>query len=167
MNTPYQIQFEAFNADDFYTEAHAKLYAQFAEDLIAEGNYSIVYKDVAHACYTPITIDEAPTLKCFVLAPLAVLPQHQGKGYATKLMEQAESELDADVIFVLGDPKHYARRFNAKHSVALPVGTGESPDFWFARELTPGALDGVGKSSSSIKGVFANPIMWSNPDDQI
>ncbi len=167
MKTPYQIQFEAFNADDFYTETHAKLYAQFADNLINEGNYSIVYKGVAHACYTPITIDKAPHLKCFVLAPLAVLPEHQGKGYATQLMEQAESELDADVIFVLGDPKHYARRFNAQHNVALPIGSDESPDFWFARELTTDALDGIGQSSSTIKGVFADPIMWSHPDAQI
>jgi len=167
MKTPYEIQFEAFNADSYYTEAHARLYAQFAKDLIDEGNYSILFKGVAHACYTPITIDRAPQLKCFVLAPLAVLPAHQGKGYATQLMEQAESELGADVVFVLGDPKHYARRFNAKHSVALPVGSGETPEFWFAREITPGALNGIGKSSSSIKGVFANPLMWSNPEDQI
>ncbi|CAE6936715.1 hypothetical protein ACOMICROBIO_GDFFDHBD_02943 [Vibrio sp. B1REV9] len=72
-----------------------------------------MYQGVAHACYTPITIDKAPHLKCFVLAPLAVLPENQGKGYATQLMEQAESELNADVILVLGVPKHYARRFDA------------------------------------------------------
>ncbi|MGN2616342.1 hypothetical protein [Aliivibrio fischeri] len=42
-----------------------------------------------------------------------------------------------------------------------------TPDFWFARELTPGALDDIGQSSSTIKGVFADPIMWSHPDEQI
>ncbi len=28
-------------------------------------------------------------------------------------------------------------------------------------------LDGIDQSSSTIKGVFAGPIMWSHPDDQI
>ncbi|MDG3088549.1 hypothetical protein P7F88_21765 [Vibrio hannami] len=71
MNTPYQIQYEAFSkAGGLYDERHAKLYAQFADDLIADGSYSTVYKGVAHACYAPITIDKAPHLKCYVLAPL-------------------------------------------------------------------------------------------------
>lgn len=143
MNTPYHIQYEAFaNAGGLYDERHAKLYAQFADDLITDGSYSIVYQDAAHACYTPITIDKAPHLKCYVLAPLAVLPEFQGKGYATRLMEQAESELDADVIFVMGEPHHYGRRYNTPHQVLPPVKTLAPLECWFARELTPGVLDG-------------------------
>lgn len=36
MNTPYQIQYEAFaKAGGLYDERHAKLYAEFADNLIA------------------------------------------------------------------------------------------------------------------------------------
>ncbi|EKM13815.1 MULTISPECIES: GNAT family N-acetyltransferase [Vibrio] len=168
MNTPYQIQYEAFaKAGGLYDERHAKLYAEFADNLIADGSFSIVYEGVAHACYTPIVIDAAPHLKCYVLAPLAVLPEFQGKGYATRLMEEAEKQLNADVIFVMGDPMHYANRYNTTHSVLLPVPSNAPLDCWFARELTPGALTGVGESTSSIKGPFSDPLMWSHPDEQV
>lgn len=114
-----------------------------------------------------MTIDAAPQLKCYVMAPLAVLPEHQGKGYATALMEAAGQQLDADVIFVLGDPMHYARRYNTPHKVLPPVETLAPLECWFARELTPGALDGVGQSTSTITGPFANPLYWAHPDEQV
>ncbi|MBU2972504.1 GNAT family N-acetyltransferase [Pseudoalteromonas sp. C2R02] len=167
MKTPYQIQFEAFaNAGGLYDERHAKLYGDFANDLIEDGSFSIIYEGVAHACYTPITIDKAPYLKCYVLAPLAVLPEYQRKGYATRLMEEAEKQLDADVIFVMGEPHHYAKRYNASHNVLLPVESEAPLECWFARELTKGALDGVGESSSSITGPYASPFIWSHPSEQ-
>ncbi|MCG9623803.1 GNAT family N-acetyltransferase [Vibrio mediterranei] len=168
MKTPYQIQYEAFAAaGGLYDERHAKLYAEFADNLILDGSYSIVYQDVAHACYTPITIDAAPHLKCYVLAPLAVLPEYQGKGYATRLMEQAESELAADVIFVMGEPFHYGNRYNTPHNVLPPVRTQAPLECWFARELTPNALQGIGESTSSITGPYAEPRMWGHPSEQV
>jgi putative acetyltransferase len=167
MKTPYQIQYEAFvNAGGLYDERHAKLYGNFADDLIEDGSFSIVYEGVAHACYTPITVDAAPHLKCYVLAPLAVIPEYQRKGYATRLMEEAESQLDADVIFVMGEPHHYAKRYNTPHNVLLPVKSEAPLECWFARELTPGALSGVGKSTSSITGPYASPFIWSHPSEQ-
>lgn len=168
MKTPYQIQYEAFAAaGGIYDERHAKLYAELADALIADGSLSIVYEGVAHACYTPITIEKAPQLKCFVLAPISVLPEYQGQGYATKLMDEAEKELNADVIFVLGDPKHYARRYDSAHNVKLPVESNAPVECWFAREFTPGVLRKIGKSESTINGPFAAPVMWREPSEQV
>lgn len=168
MKTPYQIQYEAFAAaGGLYDERHATLYAELADALIAEGSFSIIYEGVAHACYTPITVDAAPHLKCYVLAPLAVLPEWQRKGYATRLMEQAEQQLDADVIFVMGEPHHYANRYSTPHQVLPPVSTQAPLECWFARALTPGALDGIGESTSSISGPYAEPRMWAHPNDQV
>ncbi|KLV04765.1 acetyltransferase [Photobacterium aquae] len=168
MKTPHEIQYEAFAAETaYYTEQHAKLYADFADNLIADNSFSIVYEGVAHACYTPITIDAAPHLKCYILAPLAVLPEYQGQGYATRLMEEAEKQLNADAIFVLGDPKHYSNRYNTPHKVGFPVETQAPVECWFARELTPGTLSELGESTSSISGPFADPLMWKEPSEQI
>jgi putative acetyltransferase len=168
MKTPYQIQFESFAAAGApYDERHAKLYGDLANALIEDGSFSIVYEGVAHACYSPITVDKAPHLKCYVLGPLSVLPAYQGKKYATKLMEEAEKQLDADVIFVMGDPKHYANRYNTPHKVLLPVKSEAPLDCWFARELTQGALDSIDESTSSMTGPFAEPIMWSDPSELV
>jgi len=168
MKTPYQIQYETFvTAGGLYDERHAKLYAEFADDLIADGSFSIIYEGVAHACYTPLTIDAAPHLKCYILAPLAVLPGYQRKGYATKLMEEAEKQLDADVIFVMGDPCHYGKRYNTPHNILPPVPTLAPLECWFARELTPDALTDVGESTSSMIGPYATPTMWSHPSEQV
>ena len=168
MKTPYQIQYEAFLAEGgIYDERHAKLYAELADDLIAEGSYSIVFEGVAHACYTPMTLVNAPHLKCYIMAPLAVLPDFQGQRYATRLMEEAEKHLNADAIFVLGDPVHYATRYNTPHQVAFPVETQAPLECWFAKEFTPGVLAQVGETASSITGAFANPIMWKEPSEQV
>jgi putative acetyltransferase len=168
MKTPYQIQYEAFTAaGGIYDERQGKLYGDLANALIEDGSFSIVYEGVAHACYTPITVDAAPHLKCYVLAPISVLPEHQRKGHATRLMEEAEKQLDADVIFVMGDPKHYANRYNTPHKVLLPVKSEAPLECWFARELTLGALDGIGESASTLTGPFAEPIMWSHPSEQV
>jgi putative acetyltransferase len=101
------------------------------------------------------------------LAPLSVLPAFQRKGYATRLMEKAEQQLDADVIFVMGEPFHYANRYSTPHNVLPPVKTQAPLECWFARELTPGALDGVGPSTSSVTGPYAAPLMWGHPSEQV
>ncbi len=77
MKTPWDIQYEAFlHASGIYTEKHARLYADLAKDLMEDGSFSILYEGVAHACYTPILLEKAPHLTCFILAPLAVLPAY-------------------------------------------------------------------------------------------
>lgn len=75
-------------------------------------------------------------------------------------MEEAVKQLDTDVICVLGEPHHYAKRYNTSHKLLFPVETQSPRDCWFARELTPGALDGIGKSTSSMTGPYADPIKW-------
>ncbi len=82
-------------------------------------------------------------------------------------MEEAEKQLQADAIFVLGDPMHYARRYNTMHKVQFPVETNAPLDCWFTRELTKGILAEVGETSSTITGPFASPIMWKEPSEQV
>lgn len=157
-----KIQYEAFAAaGGIYDERHAKLYADLARDMIDDNSFSIIYKDVAHACYTPMKIDKAPHLKVYVLAPLAVLPEYQRKGYATRLIEEAEKRLDADAIFVMGEPHHYGRRYDARHKIGIPVKSEVPLDVWFAKELTKGCLDGI-VSSSSITGPYSAELMWDH-----
>ncbi|QZT35683.1 GNAT family N-acetyltransferase [Halosquirtibacter xylanolyticus] len=160
------IEFTAFKeAGGLYDERHAKLYANLAIDLIKDGSYSIIYKEVAHACYTPITIDSAPELKCYVLAPLAVLPGFQRQGLASELMDIAERELNPDVVFIAGEKHHYGRRYNAPHKIGIPAESEMPLENWFAKVFTPGILDGI-ESTSSISGPYADPFVWSHPAEQ-
>lgn len=162
----YKIQFTAFRkAGGLYDERHAKLYGDFAIDLMNDGSFSIIYNNVAHACYTPIVIDQAPHLKCYVLAPVSVLPEHQRKGIASKLMDIAEKELQPDAVFVAGEKHHYAKRYNTPHKIGLPVKSEMPLDHWFAKAITKGCLEGI-ESKTSIIGPFSNPIQWSDPSEQ-
>jgi len=162
----YKIQFTSFNeAGGIYDERHAKLYADLAVDMIDDGSYSIIYENVAHACYTPIVIDKAPHLKCYVLAPLAVLPEHQRKGLASKLMQIAEKELKPDVVFIAGEKHHYGRRYNTPHKIGLPVESEMPLDNWFAKALSEDCLNDI-ESKTTITGPYANPKQWSHPSEQ-
>lgn len=162
----YKIQFSAFNeAGGLYDERHAKLYGELAVDMINNGSYSIIYKNVAHACYTPIVIDGASHLKCYVLAPLAVLPEYQRKGFASKLMDIAENELKPDVVFIAGEKHHYARRYNTPHKIGLPVESEMPLENWFAKAFSKNCLEGI-ESKTSISGPYANPKQWSHPSEQ-
>ncbi|XGB68072.1 hypothetical protein L0992_05135 [Vibrio pomeroyi] len=82
-------------------------------------------------------------------------------------MEEAEKQLDADVIFVMGEPFHYGNRYNTPHNVLPPVRTLAPLECWFAKALTPGALDGVGESTSSVTGPYASELMWGHPSEQV
>ena len=166
MNMAYRIEFTAFKeAGGISDERHAKLYADLAVNMIKNGSYSIILEGVAHACYTPIIIDSSPQLKCYVLAPLAVLPAHQGMRLATRLMEIAEEELKPDVVFIAGEKHHYGRRYNTPHKIGIPAESEMPLENWFARELTSGCLDGI-VSTSSITGPYADPFVWDHPSEQ-
>ena len=156
------LHLEAFSAEPLYGPEEARTIADLAETLIAEGQASFTLERegtvVAHACYTPLRLVEAPQIKAYVMAPLAVLPAWQRQGLATELMHRAEEALDADAIFVLGNPLHYARRFSTPHQVSPPQPT-DNAACWFARALKPGVLDDL-KSASQIEGALNNPALW-------
>ncbi|WP_298445498.1 hypothetical protein [uncultured Ferrimonas sp.] len=44
----------------------------------------------------------------------------------------------------------------------------ETPlECWFARNLIPGALDGVDESTSAITGPYSTPRIWVQPSDPV
>lgn len=82
-------------------------------------------------------------------------------------MDTAEKELDVDVIFIMGEIHHYAKRYNTPHQVLPPVRTLAPLENWFARELTLGALGDVSESTSSVAGPYAESNMWGHPSEQV
>jgi len=102
---------------------------------------------VGHVFVSPVTLDTEPGARDLGgLAPVGVLPAHQGRGVGGALVRAA---LDASrragfrAVFLLGDPAWYAR-FGFAPAAALGFADGDGdPGAAFQQvELEPGALAG-------------------------
>jgi putative acetyltransferase len=84
-------------------------------------------------------------VEALALAPLAVVPKHQGRGIGSRLTEASLAtcrEAGHRIVIVLGHPDYYARfGFSTKRAERLRS-RYSGPSF-MALELIPGALDGV------------------------
>ncbi len=103
---------------------------------------------VGHILFSRIAIvsdaDEVPAL---ALAPMAVLPEYQGRGIGSALVRHglsACSLLGHGIVLVLGHADYYPR-FGfvpaRPHGIVPPFTVGDP--YFMVRELIPGALEGV------------------------
>ncbi len=96
--------------------------------------------------YWPIEIGDgrAPAL---LLGPLAVDPDQRGRGIALRLMElslEKAAELGHRIVVLVGDEPYYARAgFSAASARALRMPGPVDRTRLLARELVPGALNGI------------------------
>jgi putative acetyltransferase len=109
--------------------------------LVAEVDAEVV----GHVFFSPVTI-ESPSAAPPVagLAPVAVDPEHQGRGAGSKLVRAGLRRCPARgwrAVFVVGDPAYYSRFGFVR---AAPMGFTYDERFdpvLQVIELTPGALD--------------------------
>ena len=94
---------------------------------------------VGHVALSPVTITDGHGHQAagwYGLGPISVLPQRQGHGIGSRLMEQALSELramQAAGCVLLGDPAYYGRfGFQAHAGLQLP---GVPPGYFVALAL--------------------------------
>lgn len=102
---------------------------------------------VGHIMFTPVALDETELDGIWALAPMAVLPEHQGKGIGAELVRaglEACREQGAGAVIVVGHPGYYPRfgfvpasRFGLECEYDVP------DEVFMALELRPGFLDGV------------------------
>lgn len=76
---------------------------------------------VGHVAFSPVTIEDSdrPT---YILAPLAVHPDHQKQRIGTQLVEtgiQHLTQMGVDTLLVYGDPNYYGR-FGFSDATAKP-----------------------------------------------
>lgn len=92
--------------------------------LVAEHGGQIV----GHVAVSPVTISDG-SLHWFGLGPISVVPEFQGQGVGTELMNAALAALRALSVqgcVVLGDPRYYQRfGFNPVPGLVLPGVPGE------------------------------------------
>jgi putative acetyltransferase len=111
--------------------------------LVAEENGQVI----GHVLFSPVTIEpESGSLKGIGLAPVAVLPEHQGKGTGTVLIRKGLEEcrrLGFDYTVVLGSPRYYGR-FGYRKASDFGVGNEYGVDDEFmVMEFKPGVLEGI------------------------
>ena len=121
-NAPHGDRTEQFIVDALRASG------QLSVSLVAEHDGRII----GHVALSPVSISDG-TAHWYGLGPISVLPEHQGRGVGTRLMERALGdlcELGARGCVVLGDPGYYARfGFRAVASLALP---GVPPEYFQA-----------------------------------
>jgi HAD superfamily hydrolase (TIGR01509 family) len=137
------------NRAAFPTEAEANLV-----DLVRErGNLTLSLvavdggKIVGQVMFSPVTLEpDHRGLRGVGLGPVAVLPEMQGRGVGSRLIESGLEicrRRGYDFVVLLGDPRYYSR-FGfipaAEFGLANEYGAGEE---FQARELKPGALKGT------------------------
>ena len=106
---------------------------------------------VGHILFTKATIKEtAKPVAAQLLAPLAVLPDFQGRGIGAQLIKQGLAHLKksgVDLVFVLGHPDYYPRcgftpagvlGLNAPYPIAK-----ENAPAWMVTGLTSGIIGKV------------------------
>jgi putative acetyltransferase len=68
---------------------------------------------LGHVLFSPVTIDcSGSSIRVVGLAPVGVLPQHQGQGVGSRLIRaglEACREAAYDAVVVLGEPGYYSR----------------------------------------------------------
>lgn len=120
-------------------------------------------KVIANVLFTPFKLNDHPDKKCYLLAPIGVLPEFHGQGLGKELIEKGVAHLkllDVDAIFVLGYPKYYGIRGFYPTYVVLPYQTQvQRIDAWKMRELKPGSMAEVGGTSEACKA-FMKPEFW-------
>lgn len=67
---------------------------------------------VGHVAFSPVRIENDENFRGVILAPLGVMPDYQNRRIGTTLLRsgmQLVSRMQADVLFVYGDPKYYGK----------------------------------------------------------
>ena len=104
---------------------------------------------VAHVLYTRVmvAVEDGEDVSLLGLAPVAVLPAHQGRGIGTMLIEASLEQLRAEghpAVVVVGHPGYYPRfgflpgsRWGLRWEMDVP------DEVFMVAELSPGTLAGI------------------------
>lgn len=101
---------------------------------------------LGHILFTRMWIDTVNgPVPAAALAPVAVLPEHQGRGIGSRLIRHGLDLLRQQgekIAIVLGHPEYY-QRFGFSVAKARDLESPFPPEAYMALELAPGALEGV------------------------
>jgi putative acetyltransferase len=102
---------------------------------------------VGHILFSPVVIEsEDAHCEAVGLAPMAVLPEYQGRGIGSMLVREGLEQLRAmghEIVVVLGHPEFYSRfGFMPSRPHGITSTWDVPDDVFMVAELRPGALAG-------------------------
>jgi putative acetyltransferase len=101
---------------------------------------------VGHVLFSRLVIETAAGhLAAAALAPLAVLPGYQRRGFGSALIAEGLRRCRANgesIVIVVGEPAYYSR-FGFSAALAANLRSRYNGHAWMALELRPGALANV------------------------
>jgi len=104
-------------------------------------------KIIGHILFSPVTIEsESSSFAAVALAPMAVLPEYQGKGIGSQLVRTGLEEcrsLGHEIVVLLGHPDYYPRfGFVPARPKGIECEFEAPEEAWMITELREGALAG-------------------------
>ncbi|TVR96674.1 MAG: N-acetyltransferase [Rhodospirillales bacterium] len=153
----------------FGGEAEAQLVRELLADPSARPWLSLLAwaedRPVGHILFTAARVPDAGRpVSAAILAPLAVVPDAQGRGIGGRLIERGAELLSGSgvgLVCVFGDPRYYARfGFTAAtpHRLALPFPVSPE-EAWMVRAFGPGLLGAVHGTVVSADALN-RPELW-------
>ena len=139
----------AVNEKAFETSAEAKLVDILREQsqpvisLVCEESLDIV----GHIMFSAVKLSGHPELKLMGLAPMAVAPEHQRKGFGSGLVETGLEQCrqrSFTAVVVIRYPRYYPRfGFSPASGFGIKCEYNVSDEVFMAVELEPRALSGT------------------------
>ncbi len=151
-----------------FGEAEGDEIAQLAEDLLEHPEtISIsVRRDgqiAGNVMFTPLVFQDHPDVRCYLLAPCGVSPEHQGRGVGREMMETSIKHLrfiGTDAVFVLGVPTFYPLFGFVPTDKETPYPDLLTiPEAWMTLELTAGSVEKLGGKTLAI-APFMHAHLW-------
>ncbi|MDJ1185231.1 GNAT family N-acetyltransferase [Roseofilum casamattae] len=120
-------------------------------------------KIVGNVLFTPFAFKDSPERKCYLLAPLGVLPEYQRQGVGKELIETGIKHLKSigtDAIFVLGVPTYYPQYgFVATDKQTPYPDLLTMPEAWMMLELNAGSGNHLSGETIAVEP-FMHPTYW-------
>ena len=124
----------------FPTPAEADLVKMLQDDRDAE--ISLVAKDgvqvVGHVMLSRMQVEgDGRTYRALGLGPVAVIPELQGRGVGSGLIEEAmrlAEQREEEIVFLLGEPDYY-RRFGFSPEAAAPFASPYAGPYFMAKSF--------------------------------
>jgi putative acetyltransferase len=120
-------------------------------------------KIVGNILFTPFSFKDHPEKKCYLLAPLGVLPEYQRCGVGKELIQtgiQHLRSIGADAIFVLGVPTYYPQHGFVPTDGQTPYPTLLTmPEAWMILELNEGVANYLSGETVAVEP-FMQPAFW-------
>ena len=119
---------------------------------------------IAYVSYSPILLKSDPSISGYILAPLAVSPEHQKQGVGSNLINAGIDTLTRDgvgFLLVYGDPAYYGR-FGFKDEIGqsfVPPYTLQYPFGWTGMMLNETAVPEEAIQFECVSAL-SKPDLW-------